>query len=183
MATQLQKKAVHLEDNIQSNLESDLALEMLRVVEAAAIASAREMGTGDRKKRRSGRDRNHAPRDGHGPDARHHRDRRRRARRGSDALHRREGWTRAERRHDLSGSGHRGRPAGGHQPLRHRRAGIDLRAGRQRTRRTAARSGLLHGKDCRRPGLQGIRGPGCAHGGEPEDDRQGSAIATSRTWW
>src|SRR5208282_5482549 len=50
MATQLQSKAIHLEDNIQSNLESDLALEMLRVVEAAAIASAREMGTGDRKK-------------------------------------------------------------------------------------------------------------------------------------
>jgi fructose-1,6-bisphosphatase II len=50
MATQFQNKAVHLEDNIQSNLESDLALELLRVVEAAAIASAREMGTGDRKR-------------------------------------------------------------------------------------------------------------------------------------
>ena len=50
MATQFQNKAVHLEDNIQSNLESDLALELLRVVEAAAIASAREMGTGDRTK-------------------------------------------------------------------------------------------------------------------------------------
>jgi len=32
-----------------NNLESDLALEMLRVVEAAAIASARTMGQGDRK--------------------------------------------------------------------------------------------------------------------------------------
>ncbi len=50
MATELQTRAVHLEDNIQSNLESDLALEMLRVVEAAAIASARQMGTGDRKR-------------------------------------------------------------------------------------------------------------------------------------
>ena len=50
MATQIQNKVVHLEDNIQSNLESDLALEMLRVVEAAAIASARQMGTGDRKR-------------------------------------------------------------------------------------------------------------------------------------
>jgi fructose-1,6-bisphosphatase class II len=50
MATHFQKKPVHLEDNIQSNLESDLALEMLRVVEAAAIASARQMGTGDRQK-------------------------------------------------------------------------------------------------------------------------------------
>ena len=50
MATEPQTKPIHLEDNIQTNLESDLALEMLRVVEAAAIASAREMGTGDRKK-------------------------------------------------------------------------------------------------------------------------------------
>jgi fructose-1,6-bisphosphatase class II len=50
MATQSQNRPVHLEDNIKSNLESDLALELLRVVEAAAIASAREMGTGDRKK-------------------------------------------------------------------------------------------------------------------------------------
>ena len=50
MATQTQNKPVHLEDNILTNLESDLALELLRVVEAAAIASAREMGTGDRKK-------------------------------------------------------------------------------------------------------------------------------------
>lgn len=40
----------HIEENIQTNLESDLALEMLRVVEAAAIASARTMGQGDRKR-------------------------------------------------------------------------------------------------------------------------------------
>jgi len=38
-----------IEDNVQTNLESDLALELLRVVEAAAIASARTMGYGDRK--------------------------------------------------------------------------------------------------------------------------------------
>jgi fructose-1,6-bisphosphatase II / sedoheptulose-1,7-bisphosphatase len=52
MATEPQTKPthLHLEDNIQTNLESDLALEMLRVTEAAAIASARQMGTGDRKK-------------------------------------------------------------------------------------------------------------------------------------
>src|SRR3954453_22205805 len=40
----------HVEENIETNLESDLALEMLRVVEAAAIASARTMGQGDRKR-------------------------------------------------------------------------------------------------------------------------------------
>jgi fructose-1,6-bisphosphatase II len=50
MAMQIEERPVHLEDNVQTNLESDLALEMLRVVEAAAISSAREMGTGDRKK-------------------------------------------------------------------------------------------------------------------------------------
>lgn len=50
MATQIQNKQVHLEDSELTNLETDLALELLRVVEAAAIASARQMGTGDRKK-------------------------------------------------------------------------------------------------------------------------------------
>ena len=45
MATLVEKHATrHV-----NNLESDLALEMLRVVEAAAIASARTMGQGDRK--------------------------------------------------------------------------------------------------------------------------------------
>ncbi len=39
---------LHIEDNVETNLESDLALELLRVVEAAAIASARTMGFGDR---------------------------------------------------------------------------------------------------------------------------------------
>ncbi|HYE25225.1 MAG TPA: class II fructose-bisphosphatase [Clostridia bacterium] len=48
MATLAHPKT-HVEDNIQTNLESDLALELLRVVEAAAIASARTMGQGDRK--------------------------------------------------------------------------------------------------------------------------------------
>ncbi len=37
------------EQNILTNLETDLALEFLRVVEAAAIASAKTMGQGDRK--------------------------------------------------------------------------------------------------------------------------------------
>lgn len=40
---------MRIEDNIETNLESDLALELLRVVESAAIASARTMGQGDRK--------------------------------------------------------------------------------------------------------------------------------------
>ena len=48
MATLVPK--MHIEDNVVTNLESDLALELLRVVEAAAIASARTMGQGDRKR-------------------------------------------------------------------------------------------------------------------------------------
>ena len=73
------------------NIESDLALEMLRVVEIAAIESARTMGQGDRKYGRSGSDRGHAPDDGHGADAGHHRHWRRRTRRGPHALYRRAG--------------------------------------------------------------------------------------------
>ncbi|HUO61427.1 MAG TPA: class II fructose-bisphosphatase [Candidatus Acidoferrales bacterium] len=48
MATQSPTKAL-IEENVKTNLETDLALELLRVVEAAAIASARTMGFGDRK--------------------------------------------------------------------------------------------------------------------------------------
>jgi len=48
MATLVPK--MHVEDNLTTNLESDLALELLRVVEAAAIASARTMGQGDRQR-------------------------------------------------------------------------------------------------------------------------------------
>jgi fructose-1,6-bisphosphatase II len=48
MTLQVEERPVHLEDNVQTNLESDLALEMLRVAEAAAVASARYMGRGAR---------------------------------------------------------------------------------------------------------------------------------------
>ena len=78
-------------------METLLALEMVRVTEAAAIASARLMGRGDK----DGADRaaTEAMRtaDGRGRDARHHRHRRGRARRGADALDRRAGRARAAR--------------------------------------------------------------------------------------
>ena len=45
-------------------MEQLLALEMVRVTEAAAIASARFMGKGDAGRGRSGRDRGDAPDDG-----------------------------------------------------------------------------------------------------------------------
>ncbi len=62
------------------NLETDLALEFLRVVEDAAIASAKTMGTGRPQARRSGCHRIHAQRHGLGADGRNHRHRRRRTR-------------------------------------------------------------------------------------------------------
>lgn len=42
--------AKHVAKDFGMNIESDLALELLRVVEVAAIESARTMGTGDREK-------------------------------------------------------------------------------------------------------------------------------------
>ena len=50
MATKVQTEALPVIDHDPTaNLESDLALEFLRVVEEAAIASAKTMGQGDRK--------------------------------------------------------------------------------------------------------------------------------------
>ena len=71
-------------------MEQLLALDMVRVTEAAALASARSMGRGEGRGRPA-RDRGHAPDDGRDRDARHHRHRRGRARRGADALDRRAG--------------------------------------------------------------------------------------------
>jgi fructose-1,6-bisphosphatase class II len=49
MTTQTRSEARQLARSFGKNIESDLALEFLRVVENAAIASARTMGLGDRK--------------------------------------------------------------------------------------------------------------------------------------
>jgi len=49
MVTQLKPLPKTTAKSFGHNLESDLALEFLRVVENAAIASARTMGKGDRK--------------------------------------------------------------------------------------------------------------------------------------
>ena len=50
MATKVQEEpVVHLQHDPTANLETDLALEFLRVVEEAAIACAKTMGQGDRK--------------------------------------------------------------------------------------------------------------------------------------
>ncbi len=49
MATETQMKTRALAKSYGQNIETDLALEFLRVVELAAIASAKTMGQGDRK--------------------------------------------------------------------------------------------------------------------------------------
>jgi fructose-1,6-bisphosphatase II / sedoheptulose-1,7-bisphosphatase len=49
MATDAQVRSKALAKSFGQNIESDLALEFLRVVEQAAIASAKTMGRGDRK--------------------------------------------------------------------------------------------------------------------------------------
>jgi len=66
--------------NFGENIESDLALEFLRVVENAAVESARTMGQGDRPLSDSSGHRVDAQDDGHCADARHDCDRRGRAR-------------------------------------------------------------------------------------------------------
>ena len=58
----------------------DLSLEVLRVVEDAAIASARTMGMGDPQTADHAAVEIHAPVPGHHRHRRHHRDRRGRAR-------------------------------------------------------------------------------------------------------
>ena len=69
----------------------DLSLEMLRVVENAAIASARTMGMGDRGRLGSGGGRIHAAVPRYHPDRRSDRHRGGGAGRGADAVHRGEG--------------------------------------------------------------------------------------------
>src|SRR5438046_8505339 len=49
MATQTKSPAVVEENGFSPHLEAELALEFVRVVEEAAIASAHTMGQGDRK--------------------------------------------------------------------------------------------------------------------------------------
>ena len=72
-------------------MEQLLALEMVRVTEAAAIASARFMGRGDAPRGGPRGDRGDAPDDGRDGHRRHDRHRRGRAGRGADAVHRRAG--------------------------------------------------------------------------------------------
>ena len=99
-------------------MEQLLALEMVRVTEAAAIASARFMGRGERDEADRAATEAMRADDGRDRHARHDRHRRGRARPGADALHRRAGGPAATTAAARRRGRHRGRPAGRHQPGR-----------------------------------------------------------------
>ena len=135
------------------NLESDLALEFLRVVENAAIASARTMGQGDRPLS-----------DQVATET---------MRKVMDTIPMRGTIVIGEGERDEAPMLYIGEQVGGafpdgrevpnvdiavdpleDQPLRHRRSRIDHCPRRFREGRTSARSGLLHGKNRRRAVMQ-----------------------------
>ena len=128
MATQTRPEAKAR--SFGENIESDLASRFLRVVEVAAIASARTMGQGERKLSDQVATEAMRPHHGFHPDARNHRHRRGRARRSAHALHRRKSRRRISRRTRSARGRHRRRSARRHQSLRHRRARRDHRARR-----------------------------------------------------
>ncbi len=157
---------------------------------AVARVPARRRGRRDRLRAHDGagrapalgprRRRGDAQVDGHAADARHDRHRRGRARRGADAVHRREG--RARRRRRPRGR-HRRRSARGHQPLRHRRARRDRRAGRVQHGRPPERARLLHGEDHRRAGGARPHRHRRAGGDEPEGHRPLDEPRRRAIWW
>ena len=77
MATKVQTEEPLVEHSPTANLETDLALEFLRVVEEAAIASGKTMGQGDRKHADQVATEAMRSRHGLGTDGRNHRHRRR----------------------------------------------------------------------------------------------------------
>ena len=120
-----------------------------------------------------------APLPGYAGHRRHHRHRRGRARRSAHAVHRRARGRCLQRRDD--DGGYRGRSAGGHQSVRHRRGGRHHGAGGQRARRPAARAGLLHGEDRRGSGREGRGGPGRAGEAESESHRAAPGARRGRS--
>ena len=88
--------------------DRNLALELVRVTEAAAIAASPLDRPGQEERGRRRRGGGHAQGVRHGRDRRHRGDRRGRDGRGADAVYRREG------RRRRPADGHRGRSAGGH---------------------------------------------------------------------
>ena len=126
--------------------DRNLALELVRVTEAAALQAARLRRHGRQGGGRPGRRGRHARRAAHDPHGRRRRDRRGREGRGADARQRR-----GRRRRHAAARRHRRRPARGHaagRPGPPERA-VGDRAVRAR-HDVRPRPGLLHGEDGRR---------------------------------
>ncbi len=160
------------EASYKNNFESDLALEFLRVVEEAAIASGKTMGQGDREladqvateAMRGVMD--SVPMDGTIVIGEGERDE-------APMLYIGE----KVGKHDggsLPRGRHRRRSAGRHQPVRYWIARRYHRAGGLRARRPAARARLLHGEDRRRPVVQRRRRSRSACRPQPGSHRQGA---------
>ena len=120
------------------NIESDLALEILRVVEIAAIASARTMGQGDRKMADQVATEAMRKTMDTMPMRGDDRDWRRRTRRSAHAVYRGEGGCRISGWYGSSRSRHRSRSTGRNESVRYRCAGLDHGARGFRKGRTAA---------------------------------------------
>ena len=167
----------------RGNIESDLALEFLRVVEKAAIASARTMGQGDRKladqvaTEAMRQTMDTIPMRGTIVIGEGERDEAPMLYIGEKVGAEFPDGTRGSR------GRHRRRSAGRHQPLRDRSARRHHRAGRLGTRRPAQCARLLHGKNRRRPVLQRCGRSRRAGGRQSEEHRQAACSATSKTWW
>ena len=155
-------------DPSQQRPDRNLALELVRVTEAAALAAAPLVGTRRQGGRRPGRRRRHALHAALRADGRPRRDRRGREGRGADALQRR-----ADRRRLAAAGRHRGRSARGHDAGRARDA---ERAGRDRAVRARhdvrPRAVRVHGEDGRLPRDRRPARPRPPAGGDRAADRR-----------
>ena len=129
--------------------DRNLALELVRVTEAAAIASSRWMGRGKKNEADDAAVGSDAARLRHDRDRRDRGHRRGRDGRGADALYRREGRTRR------AADGHRRRSARGHDADRERRPERDHHRGAGGVGQLPARAGHLHGEAGGRAGPAG----------------------------
>ena len=158
--------------------DRNLALELVRVTEAAALAASRWIGLGKKNEA-----------DGAAVEAMrrafdqvaivgHRRDRRRRDGRGADALYRREG------RRRRTADGHRRRSAGRHHAHLQGRPQRPRRRGAGRARQFPARARHLHGQDRRRRRPARRRGRS-RRAGRQEPARTWPRPSSARcpTWW
>ena len=121
--------------------DRNLALELVRVTEAAALAASRWIGLGKKNEADGAAVEAMRRAFDHGRHRRHRGDRRGRDGRGADAVYRREG------RRRRTADGHRRRSAGRHHAHLQGRPQRARRRGAGRARQLPARARHLHGQD------------------------------------